>query len=33
MEVRRAEPVRPMEKQTTVLDTTIKLPPPPPLEF
>ena len=33
MEVRRAQPVRPMETQTTVLDTTIKLPPPPPLEF
>ncbi len=32
-EVRRAEPVRPMEQQAAVLDTTIKLPPPPPLEF
>lgn len=32
VEVRRAEPVRPMEKQTAV-DTTIKLAPPPPLEF
>ncbi len=33
VEVRRAEPMRPMETQATVLDTTIKLPPPPPLEF
>jgi membrane carboxypeptidase/penicillin-binding protein len=32
-EVRRAEPVRPMEQQAAVLDTTIKLPPPPPLDF
>lgn len=32
-EVRRAEPVRPMEQQRAVLDSTIKLPPPPPLDF
>jgi penicillin-binding protein 1A len=32
MEVRRAEPVRPTT-QAAVLDTTIKLPPPPPLDF
>ncbi len=32
-EVRRAEPVRPMEQQAAVIDTTIKLPPPPPLDF
>jgi hypothetical protein len=32
-EVRRAEPARPMEQQAAVLDTTIKLPPPPPLDF
>jgi membrane carboxypeptidase/penicillin-binding protein len=32
-EVRRAEPVRPMERQAAALDSTIKLPPPPPLEF
>jgi penicillin-binding protein 1A len=32
-EVRRAEPARAMEQQATVLDNTIKLPPPPPLEF
>lgn len=32
IEVRRAEPVRPMEQQT-VVDTTIKLPPPPPVDF
>ncbi|MEA3209945.1 MAG: penicillin-binding protein [Chthoniobacter sp.] len=31
-EVRRAEPVRPME-QHTVVDSTIKLPPPPPVDF
>jgi hypothetical protein len=32
MEVRRAEPVQPMQEQT-VLDTTIKPPPLPPLDF
>ena len=32
-EVRRAEPVRPMQQQTAVIDTTIKLDPPPPIEF
>jgi membrane carboxypeptidase/penicillin-binding protein len=32
-EVRRAQPAKPMEQQAAVLDTTIKLPPPPPLEF
>jgi penicillin-binding protein 1A len=32
VEVRRAEPVQPMQEQT-VLDTTIKLPPLPPLDF
>ena len=32
-EVRRAVPVKPMEQQAAVLDTTIKLPPPPPLDF
>jgi penicillin-binding protein 1A len=32
-EVRRAVPTRPMEQQAAALDTTIKLPPPPPLEF
>jgi len=31
-EVRRAEPVQPMQEQT-LLDTTIKLPPLPPLDF
>jgi hypothetical protein len=32
MEVRRAEQVQPMQEQT-VLDTTIKVPPLPPLDF
>jgi len=32
-EVRRAVPVAPMQQQTAVLDNTIKLAPPPPLEF
>ncbi len=32
IEVRRAQPVRPMEQQT-VVDSTIKLDPPPPVEF
>jgi penicillin-binding protein 1A len=33
MEVRRAEPVQPMMQEQTVLDTTIKIPPLPPLDF
>lgn len=33
VEVRRAEPVRAMQQQATVIDSTIKLDPPPPLEF
>ena len=32
-EVRRAEPVRPMQQQAAVIDTTIKLDPPPPIDF
>ena len=32
-EVRRAEPVRPMQQQATVVESPIKLDPPPPLEF
>ncbi len=32
-EVRRAMPVRPTERQATVIDATIKLDPPPPIEF
>ncbi len=32
-EVRRAVPVRPMQQQNTIIDETIKLDPPPPLEF
>ena len=33
VEVRRAEPVRAMQQQATVIDSTIKLDPPPPLDF
>ncbi len=32
-EIRRAEAVRPMQQQATVIDSAIKLDPPPPLEF
>lgn len=32
-EVRRAEPVRPLQQQAAVIDTTIKLDPPPPIDF
>lgn len=32
-EVRVAEPVRPLQQQTAVIDKTIKLDPPPPIEF
>ncbi len=32
-EVRRAEPVRPMQQQATVVESPIKLDPPPPVEF
>lgn len=32
-EVRRAEPVRPLQQQAAVIDTTIKLEPPPPIDF